>query len=102
MKYSSTPEEQVASGQIRFEGGDGSSVENVVVIKGASSASDGIASELIYLEQKFGKKDVEWNFKSAAHFKRKWKHFDVIEVELNSSKSDTSIYFDISSFFGKE
>ncbi len=102
MPNLSTTEEQIANGQIQFVGGDGSSIEKAVVIKGAKNEEDGVEAEEIFITQKFGRKGIDWKFTGSSLVKERRKHFDVMAIVLLASNAKAAIIFDISSFFGKD
>jgi hypothetical protein len=47
---------------ITLEGGDGSSPEKAIIIKGARSHATGVLAEYEFLEKQFGIRGVDWKF----------------------------------------
>src|SRR5262245_23670110 len=81
---------------VGLSGGDGSTCERAVVVRGATSASDGIRWEYRWIGEKFpGYKMV-----SQALIMSNGKVFD--ELMITTSTGETrSVCFDITEFFGK-
>ena len=80
---------------ITYSGGDGSTMEKSVIIKGADGEKAGVDAEYAWLRQKYpGYRMTKQALKSAAG-----RRYDLIEI--NTSQEEKSIYFDITDFFGK-
>jgi hypothetical protein len=80
---------------ITFAGGDGSSIEKAIIVKGATEET-GVHAEYEYLQKKFpgykrGMQALQ-NVKGRA--------YDMLEFTTADGKKRT-IYFDITEFFGK-
>jgi hypothetical protein len=84
------------AGPVQFAGGDGSSVESAVVIRGAKNEKDGIASEHHYLSQHFG----SWFLKRQVLVNQKGRVYDQMEITDQNGKQ-RAVFFDITDFFGK-
>jgi hypothetical protein len=84
-----------SSGKLNYSGGDGSSMEKAVVIKGAKDEEAGVAAESAWMEQKFPGfvKGTQALMNSGG------KSYDRIEITTREGKK--TIYFDITDFFGK-
>lgn len=78
-----------------FEGGDGSSIENAIIIKGAPNAFAGVAAESLW----FGKKHHQWRKVMQALYKKNDKRYDVITY--STPEGTQSLFFDITDFWGK-
>jgi hypothetical protein len=81
---------------IMFQGGDGSSLENAIVVLGATSESAGVEAEHSYLSQHFPGSSVV----RQALLHQAGKVYDRLEIKT-SSATTTAIYFDVTDFFGK-
>jgi hypothetical protein len=81
---------------VKFQGGDGSSFENAVVILGVSTESAGVSAEHTYLSLHFPGSAVV----RQALLQRDGKAYDRFEIRT-SAKTSATIYFDITDFFGK-
>lgn len=87
--------------QIIYEGGDGKTIDNAVIIKNAQNIINGIAAEYAYIAKSHGEKFKDWKpLRQALTFKDE-KKFDVIYIELTSNDEKLTYYFDITDFFGK-
>lgn len=80
---------------VRYAGGDGSSLQNAVIVKGATEAT-GIRAEHAWLARKFGGYKME---RQALTSQGK-RHYDVLEI-ITIDGEKRSVYFDITDFFGK-
>jgi hypothetical protein len=85
--------------EIRFAGGSGDSQEDAIVIKNAANHQAGVDAEYLYLEEKFGERDIHWKLVMQALLKGE-KPVDWLMIELTDGTTK-SIYFDVSEFFGK-
>ena len=85
--------------EIRFAGGSGDSREDAIVIKNAENHRAGVVAEYLYLEERFGERDIHWKLVMQALLKGE-KPIDWLEIELTDGTTK-SIYFDVSEFFGK-
>jgi hypothetical protein len=82
---------------ITFEGGDGSSPERAIVIKGAVTGREGIRAEALWI----GINHPEWRKgRQSLVAGQDGKYYDVINYTDDAGGSRT-IYFDITDFFGK-
>ncbi len=86
--------------KITFKGGPGDSPKTAVVISGASNSLDGIAAEYRYLGQKFGRQNVDWHLLRQSVLQQDGKVYDRMELDLKDGRR-TTIFFDITEFFGK-
>jgi len=84
---------------IRFAGGSGDSREEAIVIKNAENHRAGVDAEYLYLQERFGERDIHWKLVMQALLKGE-KPVDWLKIELTDGTTK-SIYFDISEFFGK-
>ena len=80
---------------IRFDGGDGTSAEQAIVIAGAHGESDGTESEYRYLQLAFGRVQV----RRQALLTHDGHHLDMLEFEQNGIVKQ--IFFDIEGYFGR-
>ncbi|KKP33148.1 MAG: hypothetical protein A2312_02980 [Candidatus Staskawiczbacteria bacterium RIFOXYB2_FULL_32_9] len=79
----------------------GNSIGDAIVITGVLTDKEGTSSEYQYISDKFGKRDVDWKLKTQSLLKENGKHFDKIDITLNSGEEKT-FYFDVESFWDKE
>jgi hypothetical protein len=81
---------------IMFQGGDGSSLENAIVILGAISESAGVVAEHTYLSHHFPGSAIV----RQALLHQAGKVFDRLEIRTSANAS-AIVYFDITDFFGR-
>ena len=84
-------------------GGDGSSEENAIVIRNAKTTKDGVNTEYKVVAKHFGVEDIDWRpveqySISSDDTKR---YYDIIHIK-NRDGEHYAIWFDITSFYGKE
>jgi hypothetical protein len=84
---------------IIFAGGSGDSREDAIVIENAANHRAGVDAEYLYLEKKFGKRNIHWKLVFQALLKGE-KPVDWLTIKL-SNGTTKSIYFDVSEFFSK-
>ena len=79
---------------MKVTGGDGSSIENAIIISECSN-SEGIAQEYSEVRQRFG------NYKliKQSLFSVDNRMYDKLELEMEGKQIE--VFFDISDFFGK-
>lgn len=94
---------KIQNGKVRFEGGDGLSIEEAVRIVGARNTGEGIAAENIWIAERHGERGVDWNkiLQALPISEDRRKHYDKIEIEIIPTEERVSYFFDITSFFGK-
>ena len=80
---------------------NGLSKESAIIFDNIESSSEGIDAEYGYLDQKYGKRGVDWKFNQQRLTNSEGKIFDEIDITLSSGNQMT-IYFDITNFFGKD
>jgi hypothetical protein len=88
--------EALKTGGVTFSGGDGSSFEQAVIISGASGESSGIRAEHVWLREHYpGCKLTFQSLRGASG--RAYDKMDIVTIDGQPQ----SIYFDITSFFGR-
>lgn len=96
--------------KVVYSGGDGTSVENAIIISGAGNSRNGIAAEYEYVAKKLGAKSVDWkpggqgittvngdNKKNDLNNKK----YDVLNFQNILTNETLTFYFDITDFYGK-
>lgn len=81
---------------IRFSGGDGSSIEQAIVIENAEGERDGVAAEYAWVRDKF----PGFKFEGQGIVTKDPKVYDRLEGTTAEGKK-AEFYFDITLFFGK-
>jgi hypothetical protein len=87
--------------KVTYEGGDGKSIENPIIIKNAGNEINGVASEYAYISKVYGEKFIDWKVLVQSTGSQKNRKIDIIMIELISKKETISIHFDITEFYGK-
>jgi hypothetical protein len=82
-----------------LEEGDGGTKESAVVIN-ATSSIVGIDAEYQWLTTRFGKQDRDWKIDIRMQSDDNGQSYEMFVIELSDGSSKT-IYFDISSFYGR-
>ena len=91
-------EKGIELNQVIYEGGDGSSIQNAIIIKNVTTTRDGIRAESAWIEKKHGEfNKIEQSTKA---LNDKW--YDIITVRLLSDNKIVKIFFDITDFYGIE
>jgi len=82
--------------RISYEGGDGSSTAQAVIIKGARNESDGVRSEYSWIQQHFpGSRPAQQGLINS-----NGRAYDSVTFTLANGERRT-VFFDIGEFFGK-
>ena len=80
---------------VSYSGGDGSSLEQAIVIKGAKDEEAGVAAERTWMEQRY----PGFHKGQQALLGSGGKHYD--EIRITTREGQKTVYFDITDFFGK-
>ena len=83
-----------------YGGGDGSSLDQAVVINTLSSAV-GIPADYGYLARVYGQQNVAWSVVRQVLLLHGNVRYDRLHIRLSNGE-ERSIYFDISQFYGQE
>lgn len=78
----------------------GKTMEEAIVILEAEDNTEGIQYEYFYLSRKFGMRGKDWTLKSQSLHEKNGKMYDKMYIILND-KSEKTLFFDITDFFGK-
>jgi len=97
-KKNAASNSQVSS--VTYSGGDGSTIENAIIIN-AQSSFVGVAAEYDYISKKHGERKSSWELEFQSLIEKDGKHFDALHIKLKNDQNLT-YYFDISMFFGKK
>ncbi len=87
---------------VTFAGGAGLSIEDAVIILGATSEMEGISAESEWISLLYGVRDVDWEKGTQSLIEDKGRYYDLQEVYLTGSGETIEIWFDITDFFGKD
>lgn len=87
--------------KVVYTGGDGTSIENAIVISGAGNERNGIAAEYEYITKKKGVKFVDWKPAGQSTINKDSKKYDAVSIQNIKNNETITFYFDISDFYGK-
>ena len=85
---------------VHYEGGDGSTRESAIIVRGAVSELEGIAATFGWMHEHLGAKDEEWRLVTHASGIDGDRKIDTFHVVLRRGET-RHIYFDVSESFGK-
>ena len=85
---------------IEFQGGDGRSIEDAVIILNARSTMEGIDAEMKFIASIHGEHGRDWLKRHQSLLENEGKEFDAIDIELRDG-TELTYFFNISDFFGK-
>lgn len=87
-------------GYITFSNNRGESIDDAISIYNAKTDSEGVVSEYYYLEWRFGERGVDWELDQQFLLQEEDRFYDRMDINFSDGK-ETTIYFDITDFFGK-
>lgn len=87
--------------KVTYEGGDGKTIENAIVIKNAGDERNGIAAEYAFVAKIYGEKFKDWKPVGQSTISKDTKKIDLIKIQLIQKDETISYYFDITEFYGK-
>ena len=77
--------------EIIFAGGSGDSREEAIVIKGAANHRAGVDAEYLYLQERFGEKDIQWTIFMQALLKGE-KPVDWLVIRLSDGTTKEHLF----------
>lgn len=90
----------LSNGGISYSGGDGLNRNNPIIIT-ASTSLMGIPAEYAYLKKQFGEEGKDWEMTTKLLLKSdQGRQVEAFALKL-ANGSEVTVYFDITSFFGK-
>jgi hypothetical protein len=87
--------------KVTYEGGDGKTVENAIVIKNAENERNGVAAEYAFITKIYGEKFKDWKPIGQSTINKDNRKIDLINIQLIQKDETVSYYFDITAFYGK-
>lgn len=93
--------QKVDLSSVVYNGGDGKTLANAIVITNAGNESNGIAAEYAFIGAIYGDKFVNWKPAGQSTITQNDKKFDLVTIELIQKKQTVSYYFDITDFYAK-
>jgi hypothetical protein len=89
----------LADASVWYEGGDGLSPLDPVIVRGANYDMEGTWAEFAWLIQRYGQKDVDWRLVSHSTGSLGDRHIDTIVLQRPHDQELTH-YFDVTESFG--
>lgn len=86
---------------VKYEGGNGTSVETAIIIKNAGNERNGIAAEYAYISKIHGQKFTTWKPSGSSTNLMNGKKYDIISITILPRNEQKMYYFDITDFYGK-
>ncbi|MGB9721581.1 MAG: hypothetical protein ACPL28_08900 [bacterium] len=78
----------------------GESFEDAIIILDTNNTMEGVNAEYEYLTKKFGVQGRDWRLVQQSLVPYGGKQYDRMEIEF-ADRTKKTVYFDITSFFGK-
>lgn len=98
LQYQNTPDTNDKSG-VRFRGGDGSSMENAIIIDGAKNEIEAVAAEIGHISGKHGEKDRSWKMIMQSNLKKNDRIYVEYQIEDFKTGVKTAYFFDNTSLY---
>jgi len=87
--------------KIEISANEGNTIENAIIIKNAKNTNEGVAAEYAYVTQLYGSRGLDWNLVYQEGLTVENRTYDKLVIRIESSGEEKSIFFDITSFYGK-
>jgi hypothetical protein len=84
-----------------YEGGNGKSMENCIIIKNAKNELNGVAAEYSYISKIHGLKFTNWKPIGQSSVTNNDRTYDIINILTLPQNEKIDYYFDITDFYGK-
>ena len=85
---------------ITYKGGNGLDTKEAVIIIGAKDELGGVDGEYIWLEEKYGKQDFEWELIDQEFINLDIIKYDLLKIKLQNGEIKKH-WFDITDFYEK-
>ena len=86
--------------RVWYEGGDGSTIDQAIIVRGAESDLEGVAATFGWMHEQLGPKDEGWRLVSHSTGERGLRKIDTFNVILQDGEP-RHFYFDVSESFAK-
>ena len=83
-----------------YKGGDGLDSKEAIIIIGAIDELEGIDAEYIWLEEKYGKQDLEWELLDQEFIDLDTIKYDLLKIKFQNGEIK-EFWFDITDFYEK-
>jgi len=85
---------------ITYKGGNGLDSRDAIIIIGAIDELEGIDAEYIWLEEKYGKQDIEWELLDQEFIDLDTIKYDLLKIKFQNGEIK-EFWFDITDFYEK-
>jgi len=85
---------------ITYKGGNGLDTSEAIIIIGAIDELEGIDAEYIWLEEKYGKQDLEWELIDQEFIDLDTIKYDLLKIKFQNGEIK-EFWFDITDFYEK-
>ena len=85
---------------ITYKGGNGLDTSEAIIIIGAIDELEGIDAEYIWLEEKYGKQDLEWELLDQEFIDLDTIKYDLLKIKFQNGEIK-EFWFDITDFYEK-
>jgi len=85
---------------ITYKGGNGLDTREAIIIIGAIDELEGIDAEYIWLEEKYGKQDLEWELIDQEFIDLDTIKYDLLKIKFQNGEIK-EFWFDITDFYEK-
>jgi hypothetical protein len=85
---------------ITYRGGNGLTKEESIIILGAKDETEGVDAEYIWLEQKYGRAEVDWEMIDQTLLDGGDSQFDILKIKFSYGKME-EFWFEIDDFYGR-
>lgn len=98
--FRTRPDNPFANPGVWYEGGDGGTPTNAIVVRGAESDIAGTAATFAWIVDRFGPNGSGWQLLSHSSGRMGEQHIDTFAIGLPDG-SQLEVYFDVSESFGR-
>ncbi len=92
---------KIEEGLITFSNNSGTSMEDAIIVKGASNMFESKEARYGYLNKKYGVMDVDWKMILHLTKNKKRQLYSVYKIELIKENKNIEIYFNVTETHGK-
>ena len=85
---------------VTYSAHEGKSIEDAIIITDVNDHFEGINAEYLYIENKFGRRGLEWQLVKQELLNENQQVYDRITIQL-SDQTEISLFFNLTTFFGK-
>ena len=85
---------------LTFKGGNGSDTNEAIIIHGAKDELEGIEGEYIWLEEKYGKQDFDWELIDQHFIDLVGNQYDILKLKF-ADGIYKELWFNITEFYEK-